>query len=59
MGRNYHVTGGHEAEAKEAERAKKPSRIGVFVLRLLGFKGPVQPVPEFTPDHVHTHRHPD
>lgn len=38
-GRDYHVTGGHEAEAKAAQRAKKPSRLGVFVLRLLGYRG--------------------
>jgi hypothetical protein len=36
MGRDYHVTGEHEAEAKAAERAKKPSRIGLFVFKLLG-----------------------
>ena len=39
MGRDYHVTGGHETEAKAAQRAKKPSRLGVFVLRLLGHRG--------------------
>ena len=36
---NYHVTGGHEAEAREAEMQKKPSRLGMFVLRLLGYRG--------------------
>ncbi len=40
MGRDYHVTGEHEAEAKAAQRAKKPTRIGLFVLRLLGYKNP-------------------
>jgi hypothetical protein len=40
-GSNYRVTDEHEAEAKAAQRAKKPSRIGLFVLRLLGYKGPV------------------
>jgi hypothetical protein len=39
MGRDYHVTGGHEAEAEAAERAKNPNRLGLFVLRALGFKG--------------------
>jgi hypothetical protein len=38
-GRDYHVTGGHEAEAKAAQKAKRPSRFGVFVLRLLGYRG--------------------
>jgi hypothetical protein len=39
MGRDYHVTGGHETEAEKAQRAKKPTRFGVFTLRLLGYKG--------------------
>ena len=38
-GRDYHVTGGHEAEAVRAQRAKAPSRLGVLVLRMLGFRG--------------------
>jgi len=61
-GFNYHVTGGHEAEAKAAERAKKPSRIGQFVLRLLGYQGSVQQLPEVnraTPSHMHGHPHVD
>jgi hypothetical protein len=62
-GFNYHVTGGHEAEAKAAERTKKPSRIGLFVLRLLGYRGSIQQVPELnratTPGHEHRHRHVD
>ena len=36
-----HVTKGHEREAMEAQRRKKPSSIGKIVLRLLGFKGEV------------------
>jgi hypothetical protein len=40
-GRNYHVTGEHEAEAKAAQRKKKPNRLGRLILRLLGFKGSV------------------
>jgi hypothetical protein len=36
---NYHVTGGHEAEAREAELRKKPSRLGMLILRLLGYRG--------------------
>jgi len=62
MGRDYHVTGEHEAEAKAAERAKKPTRIGHFVLRLLGYKGPVhQPLRDIrrvTPSRMHPHRDP-
>jgi hypothetical protein len=38
-GRDFHVSGGHEAEAEAAERAKKPNRFGMWVLRLLGFRG--------------------
>jgi hypothetical protein len=45
-GRSYHVTGGHEAEAEAAERAKPPSRLGLFVLKLLGFKGSPEPPPK-------------
>jgi hypothetical protein len=45
-GFNYHVTGGHEAEAVAAERAKKPSRVGLFILRLLGYKGSLQQLPD-------------
>jgi hypothetical protein len=36
---SYHVSDDHEAEALKAERAKKPNRLGMFILRLLGFKG--------------------
>jgi hypothetical protein len=38
-----HVTKGHEHEAVEAQRRKKPSRFGKLVLKLLGFKGEVGP----------------
>jgi hypothetical protein len=38
-GFNYHVTNGHEAEAVAEELAKPPNRFGLFILRLLGFKG--------------------
>jgi hypothetical protein len=37
-GRDFHVTGGHEAEARAAQRAKKPNRFGVWVLRVLGYE---------------------
>jgi len=32
------VTNGHEAEAKAAEMAKKPNRLGMYIVRLLGLK---------------------
>jgi hypothetical protein len=52
-GRSYNVTGGHEAEAKAVERAKRPNRFGLFVLRLLGYKGkpplPPPPPPQHRP----------
>ena len=35
------MTNGHQREAIEAQRRKKPSRIGKLVLRMLGFKGDV------------------
>jgi hypothetical protein len=38
------VTSGHEAEAKAAEMAKKPNRLGMFMVRLLGLKP--KPIPE-------------
>jgi hypothetical protein len=37
------VTGGHEAEAKAAEMAKKPNRLGMFIVKLLGGKGKQDP----------------
>ena len=36
-----HVTKGHEHEALETQRHRKPSRVGKLVLKLLGFKGEV------------------
>ena len=33
------VTSGHEAEAKAAEMAKKPNRLGMLIVKLLGGKG--------------------
>jgi hypothetical protein len=60
--RNYHVTGEHEAEAKAAQRAKKPTRIGLFVLKLLGYRGSVEQIPDVhrvTPIHVRPRRHRD
>jgi hypothetical protein len=34
----YHVTGGHEAEAEAAERARPPNRFGMWILRRFGFQ---------------------
>ncbi len=33
------VTSGHEAEATAVEKAKKPNRMGMFIVKLLGYKG--------------------
>ncbi len=33
------VTSGHEAEAKAAEMAKKPNRLGMLIVKLLSGKG--------------------
>ena len=37
------MTDGHEAEAKAAQMRKRPNRIGLFFLRVLGFRGQVAP----------------
>lgn len=37
------VTSGHEAEAKAAEMAKRPNRLGMFIVRLLGLKSSQTP----------------
>jgi len=42
-GRSYHVTGGHEREAYEAQMSKRPNRVGLLILRLLGYKGMAPP----------------
>lgn len=58
-GRDYHVTGGHEAEAEAAQRAKKPSRFGLLVLQLLGYRGTVEMLPDArraSPGHEHRRR---
>lgn len=35
------VTDGHEAEAKAAQLRKEPNRIGLALLRLLGYQGQI------------------
>ena len=52
-GRDFHVTGGHEAEAKAAQEAKKPSRLGMWILRMLGYQRP-DPTPPNQPPHLGT-----
>ena len=37
------VTDRHEAEAKAAQLRRRPNRIGLFFLRLLGFRGVAAP----------------
>jgi hypothetical protein len=41
--RRIRVTDGHEAEAKAAQFRRPPNRIGLFFLRVLGFRGEVTP----------------
>jgi hypothetical protein len=53
-GFDYHVSGGHEAEARAAEEAEKPNRLGMWVLRKLGFKG-ADPRPQEPPHHGAPH----
>ena len=57
MTRDYHVTGGHEAEAEVAQRSKKPNRLGVAILKILGFRGSVpNPGPKtVSPRHEKVH----
>jgi hypothetical protein len=52
------VTDGHEAEAKAAQLRKRPNRIGLFFLKVLGFQGHVTP-PMGQTSHVGpSHEHP-
>jgi hypothetical protein len=56
-GRDYHVSGGHEAEAKAAQEAENPNRFGLWVLRKLGYRGPT-PTPPHPPPHHGAPPHP-
>jgi hypothetical protein len=55
------VTDGHEARAKAAQLRKRPNRVGLFLLKMLGFRGQVAPPMEQTghggPSHEHAGRH--
>ena len=57
------VTDGHEAEAKAAQLRKRPNRIGLFLVKVLGFRGQVTPPSgqrgHAGPSHEHPvhHRH--
>ena len=46
------MTDGHEAEAKAAQLRKRPSRIGLFFLKMLGFQGEASPPPPGQRGHV-------
>jgi hypothetical protein len=50
------ITDGHGAEARQEEMEKPPSRIGTFMLRILGFRGKVPP-PQSPPGHHPSHEH--
>jgi hypothetical protein len=44
----------HEAEAKEAQLRKQPSRFGTWVLRRLGYRGEIgERAPDAQPHHSH------
>ena len=56
-----HVTRGHEAEAKEAQLRKPPSRRGRWILRRLGYKGEIEqhaPQAQTRPSHERSVRQP-
>ena len=49
-----HVTKGHEAQARETQLRKPPSRFGLWVLRRLGYRGAIrEPAPQ-APSHFRT-----
>jgi hypothetical protein len=57
------VTDGHEAEAKAAQLRKRPNRIGLLCLRVLGFRKEVTPPAgqrvHARPSHMHPVHHED
>jgi hypothetical protein len=52
------VTDGHEAEAKAAQLRKRPNRIGLFFLRVLGFRDQVAPPMSHTDHAAPSREHP-
>ena len=55
-----HVTTGHEAEAREAQLREPPTRLGSWILRRLGYKGPIEQhkqQAQARPSHEHPVRH--
>ncbi|MGB7050116.1 MAG: hypothetical protein WBG41_00950 [Acidimicrobiales bacterium] len=56
-GKDYHATSEHEAQAKAAEEAKKPGRLGQWVLRKLGgnWAPPLQDPHHGAPHPPHPH----
>jgi hypothetical protein len=52
------VTDGHEAAAKAAQLRKRPNRIGLFFLRVLGFRGQVTPPTGQRGHDGPSHKHP-
>ena len=53
------VTDGHEAEAKAAQLRKRPNRIGLFFLKVLGFRGQVTPSTGQSGHARLSHEHPE
>jgi hypothetical protein len=56
-----HITRGHEAEAKEAQLRKRPSRLGTWILRRLGYRGEIKqyvPQEQARLSHERSVRHP-
>jgi hypothetical protein len=56
--RGIPVTDGHEAEAEAAQLRKRPNRLGLFFLRVLGFRGEVAPPTSLGGHAGPSHQHP-
>jgi hypothetical protein len=52
------ISDGHEAEAKAAQLRKRPNRVGLFFLRVLGFRGEVAPPTSHSGHAESPHQHP-
>ena len=52
------ITDGHEAEAEAAQLRKRPNRIGLYFLRVLGFRGEVAPPTAKSGHTGPSHKHP-